>query len=59
VTTALDAAFRFIGRGGRVLAATGRSREASYTARGDEGYVRVEALREDGAQAWTAPFWVE
>jgi len=31
----------------------------SYEVRGDEGYVRLEVVRErDGATAWVQPFWV-
>jgi histidinol phosphatase-like PHP family hydrolase len=51
--------FRFIGRGGKVLKEerpAGAEEPASYTVRGDEGYVRAEAFREDGAHAWTQPF---
>jgi histidinol phosphatase-like PHP family hydrolase len=52
--------FRFIGRGGKILKEEQCAGEpASYTVRGDEGYVRAEARREDGAQAWTQPFWIE
>ena len=54
--------FCFIGKDGRLLKKeqpSGPETPASYTVQGDEGYVRVEASREDGAQAWTQPFWVE
>jgi hypothetical protein len=48
---------RFIGRNGRLLeSAIGGS--ASYTIRGDEGYVRVEALAPDGTRAWSQPFFI-
>ena len=47
---------RFIGRGGRLLKAVS-SAVASYRANGDEGYVRVEAIRDDGARAWSQPFF--
>ena len=47
---------RFIGRGGRLLKALS-SAVASYRANGDEGYVRVEAIRDDGARAWSQPFF--
>jgi hypothetical protein len=54
--------FRFVGKGGKVLkeekAATPEA-AVLYTVNGDEGYVRVEASREDGARAWTQPFWIE
>jgi predicted metal-dependent phosphoesterase TrpH len=56
------AVFRFIGRGGALLKEEGlgeTEEPVSYTLRGDEGFVRVEARREDGAQAWTQPFWIE
>ena len=54
--------FRFIGQGGRILKeeqAPEAESPVSYTVNGDESYVRVEASREDGAQAWTQPFWLE
>jgi hypothetical protein len=53
--------FRFIGKGGKVLkeeTTTKPELSVSYTLKGDEGYVRVEAAREDGAMAWTQPFWI-
>jgi hypothetical protein len=51
--------FRFIGKGGRVLKeepAASAEAAVSYTVNGNEGYVRLEAIREDGAMAWTQPF---
>ena len=54
--------FSFIGKDGRLLKKerpSGPETPVLYTARGDEGYIRVEASREDGAQAWTQPFWME
>jgi hypothetical protein len=48
---------RFIGRGGRVLKTVG-ARAGSYRVTGNEGYVRVEAIRDDGARAWSQPFFV-
>jgi hypothetical protein len=54
--------FRFIGKGGKLLKEeTAAEPEAAvgYTVRGDETYIRVEACREDGARAWTQPFWIE
>jgi hypothetical protein len=48
---------RFIGRGGRVLKALNAS-TGSYQIRGDEGYVRVEAIGPDGTKAWSQPFFV-
>ena len=51
-----SSSLRFIGRGGRLLKAVS-SAVASYRASGDEGYVRVEAIRDDGARAWSQPFF--
>ena len=52
-----NSTLRFIGRGGRLLqASTGPA--ATYHVRGDEGYVRVEAIRDDGARAWSQPFFL-
>jgi hypothetical protein len=54
--------FRFVGKGGKVLKEEKAAKpevSVSYTVNGDEGYVRVEASREDGARAWTQPFWIE
>ena len=48
---------RFIGRGGQLLKAVSAN-GGSYRANGDEGYVRVEAIRDDGARAWSQPFFV-
>jgi hypothetical protein len=48
---------RFIGRGGRVLKSVA-SPTGSYRVAGDEGYVRVEALRDDGGRAWSQPFFL-
>jgi hypothetical protein len=50
--------FRFIGKNGRILKEEFGS-AAKYECTGDEGYVRVEMKREDGAMAWTQPFWVD
>jgi hypothetical protein len=50
--------FRFVGAGGNVLAEV-QGPDASYVVRGGEGYVRAEACREDGARAWTQPFFIE
>ncbi len=47
---------RFIGHGGRLLLTTNTS--GSYRVRGDEGYVRVEAIRDDGSRAWSQPFFI-
>ena len=46
---------RFIGRGGRLLRAVSTN-SGSYRATGTEGYVRVEAIRDDGARAWSQPY---
>ena len=46
-----------IGHGGRLLKAVS-STTASYRVNGDEGYVRVEAIRDDGARAWSQPFFL-
>ncbi|MDR0877503.1 MAG: CehA/McbA family metallohydrolase [Treponema sp.] len=54
--------FRFIGKEGKLLEETVTSapeERVSYAVHGDEGYVRAEAYREDGARAWTAPFFIE
>ena len=48
---------RFIGRGGRLLKIT-NSFSGSYQVTGDEGYVRIEAIRDDGARAWSQPFYL-
>jgi len=48
---------RFIGRGGRLLK-TVSARAGSYRVSGNEGYVRVEAIRDDGARAWSQPFFI-
>ncbi len=48
---------RFIGRGGHLLKSIA-SPAGSYQVTGDEGYVRVEALRDDGARGWSQPFFL-
>ena len=48
---------RFIGRGGRLLRAVSAS-SGSYRVTGNEGYVRVEAIRDDGGRAWSQPFFI-
>jgi hypothetical protein len=48
---------RFIGRGGRLLRAV-MTNSGSYHVAGNEGYVRVEAIRDDGARAWSQPFFI-
>ncbi len=47
----------FIGRGGRLLRAVSTN-SGSYRVTGNEGYVRVEAVRDDGARAWSQPFFI-
>ena len=49
---------RFVGRGGRLLKVTSTT-AGSYQVQGDEGYVRVEAIRDDGARAWSQPFYLD
>jgi hypothetical protein len=48
---------RFIGRGGRVLAEVGDT-TATYTFKGDEGYVRAKVLESNGRAAWVQPVQV-
>ncbi|MGL4850388.1 MAG: hypothetical protein ACRC28_15970 [Clostridium sp.] len=50
--------FKFIGKNGEVLKIE-KGTESSYTVKGNEGYVRIEVYREDGAKAWTQPFFIE
>jgi hypothetical protein len=45
---------QFIGREGRVLSEVTES-TASYTFKGDEGYVRAKVLESNGLVAWTQP----
>jgi hypothetical protein len=45
---------QFIGSGGRVLGESVTS-PASYTIKGDEGYVRARILGSNGKRAWTQP----
>jgi hypothetical protein len=51
----------FIGSGGRVLdtQTPAAGAEASYAAKGGEGYVRVRLTRPDGKKAWTRAYRVE
>jgi hypothetical protein len=53
----LGSSLRFIGRGGRLLL-TSSTNSGSYRVNGDEGYVRVEAIRDDGGRAWSQPFFL-
>jgi hypothetical protein len=48
---------RFIGRGGQLLKAVNAS-AGSYQVSGNEGYVRVEAIGENGAKGWSQPFFI-
>ncbi|MGL5648688.1 MAG: hypothetical protein ACRDDY_12655 [Clostridium sp.] len=50
--------FKFIGKNGQVLKED-KGIESSYTVNGNEEYVRIEVYREDGAKAWTQPFFIE
>lgn len=45
---------RFIGRDGRVLAESGEN-PATFTVKGDEGYVRAVVLESNGKKAWVQP----
>jgi len=49
--------FRFIGKNGQVHYEC-FGFDGVYNCKGDEGYIRVELLREDGARAWTQPFYI-
>jgi hypothetical protein len=57
VEATAGSSLRFIGRGGRLLR-TSSSNLGSYRVNGDEGYVRVEAIRDDGGRAWSQPFFI-
>jgi hypothetical protein len=45
---------QFIGRQGRVLSEATAS-PATYTFKGDEGYVRAKVIESNGAVAWIQP----
>jgi hypothetical protein len=49
---------QFIGRGGRVLS-TSTAGTATYTFRGDEGYVRARVTDSNGKVAWVQPVMVK
>jgi hypothetical protein len=49
---------QFIGKGGRVLAEQTEP-SASYSFKGDEGYVRAKVLESNGRIAWTQPVLVK
>ena len=48
---------RFIGRGGKLLKVLDAA-AGSYQVTGTEGYVRVEAVRDDGTRAWSQPLFL-
>ena len=48
---------RFIGRGGQLLKVVSAS-SGSYQVSGNEGYVRVEAIGENGSRGWSQPFFI-
>jgi len=52
-----DVTFSFIGLGGKILYKM-NGPNASYVIPDTEGYIRIEAVREDGARAWTQPFFI-
>lgn len=47
----------FIGRNGRVLAES-TANPATYTFRGDDGYVRAKVIDSNGKMAWLQPHWL-
>lgn len=49
--------YRFIGENGQLLHSEVSETEAAYTLRGDELYVRVEAVNAYGAMLWTQPVY--
>ncbi|MDQ0148192.1 hypothetical protein ACFO6R_03420 [Eubacterium multiforme] len=50
--------FKFIGKNGVTLKEE-KGNVGTYEIQGNEGYVRVETYREDGARAWLQPFIIE
>ncbi|MDU4911169.1 hypothetical protein [Clostridium baratii] len=50
--------FKFIGKDGVTLKEE-KGNKGTYEVKGDEGYVRIEVYREDGARAWLQPFVIE
>jgi hypothetical protein len=48
----------FVGRGGKVLS-TVRGLTATYSVKGDEGYVRARVTDSNGRHAWTQAVWVK
>jgi uncharacterized protein (TIGR03437 family) len=60
VTTAQPGAIEFITANGRVASSAGKALSASYTATGDELYIRARVTRDsDKKMAWTNPIYVE
>ncbi len=57
IGTKLSVTFRFIGKG-PVLLNEQTGSMAEYKCTGNESYIRVELIREDGAMAWTQPFYI-
>jgi hypothetical protein len=56
-TTTDGTVLRFIGRGGTLLKAASAA-AGSYRVTGSEGYVRIEAIRDDGTRAWSQPLFL-
>lgn len=56
IKTSLPVTFRFVGRNSKLLKEYFGT-EADYKCKDTEPYVRVEMVREDGAMAWTQPFY--
>jgi hypothetical protein len=48
---------QFVGAGGRILADVGDT-SATYTIKGDEGYVRARVIESNGRMAWCQPVMV-
>ena len=48
----------FIAGNGEVVSSV-TSMEASYTPKGNEGFVRIEVEAKNGKRAWSQPFWLE
>jgi hypothetical protein len=53
----LDNRVQFIGRGGQILTEVTEP-SATYSFRGDEGYVRAKVIESNGRMAWVQPVWV-
>lgn len=52
----VPAAIKFIGNNGKILYEC-YGNEGSFKFKGDEKYIRVEVVREDGAKAWLQPIF--